>query len=210
MFINEPFAFDDLVIEENAVIYKNIRAKKIIFAEGAAATQNPYFSWLPFNLDKGELLLVRIPNLNLTAIFKHKISIVPLHDLKNPTSDIQNPQYTEGSYFENLYWVGATNAWHFEHDLPTEAHKQLIVNELREILNCPFEVVAHHAAIRPTVKDRRPFIGQHPEFPVLGIFNGFGTKGGSLVPFFAAQFVDNLLNGTPLEKEVDIKRFSNA
>ena len=237
MFINEKFSFNDLTIEENAVIYKNIKAKKIIFAEGAAATQNPYFSWLPFNLDKGELLLVRIPNLNLTAIFKHKISIVPLHDLKNtaenasdtegssdfgfrisdfgntsknPTSDIQNPKYTEGSYFENLYWVGATNAWHFEHNLPTEAHKQLILNELREILNCPFEVVAHHAAIRPTVKDRRPFIGQHPQFPVLGIFNGFGTKGASLVPFFAAQFVDNLLNGKPLEKEVDIKRFSNA
>ena len=70
-----------------------------------------------------------------------------------------------------------------------------------------FEVVAHHAAIRPTVKDRRPFIGQHPQFPVLGIFNGFGTKGASLVPFFAEQFVDNLLNGKPLEKEVDIRRF---
>ena len=210
ILINEIFSFNDLTIEENAVIYKNIKAKKIIFAEGAAATENPYFSWLPFNLDKGELLLVRIPNLNLTAIFKHKISIVPLHDLKNPTADIKNPKYTEGSYFENLYWVGATNAWHFEHDAPTDVHKQLIVNELREILNCSFEVIAHHAAIRPTVKDRRPFIGLHPQFPVLGIFNGFGTKGASLVPFFAAQFVDNLLNGTPLEEEVDISRFSNA
>ena len=204
MFINEKFSFNDLTIEENAVIYKNIKAKKIIFAEGAAATQNPYFSWLPFNLDKGELLLVRIPNLDLTGIFKHKISIVPLHDLENTAA---NASDTEGSYFENLYWVGATNAWHFEHNLPTEAHKQLILNELREILNCPFEVVAHHAAIRPTVKDRRPFIGQHPQFPVLGIFNGFGTKGASLVPFFAEQFVDNLLNGKPLEKEVDIRRF---
>ena len=207
MFINESFSLNYLTIEENAVIYKNIKAKRIIFAEGAAAIQNPYFSWLPFNLDKGELLLVRIPNLDLTAIFKHKISIVPLHDLKNTA---ENASDTEGSYFKNLYWVGATNAWHFEHDLPTEAHKQLIVNELREILNCPFEVVAHHAAIRPTVKDRRPFIGQHPEFSVLGIFNGFGTKGASLVPFFAAQFVDNLLNGTPLEKEVDIKRFQHT
>ena len=237
IFMNEQFSFNDLTIEENTVIYKNIKAKKIIFAEGAAAIQNPYFSWLPFNLDKGELLLVRIPNLNLTAIFKHKISIVPLHDIdnevenapntegssdfgfrmsdvgmasKNPTSKIQNPKYTEGSYFENLYWVGATNAWHFENDVPTNAHKQLILGELHEILNCPFEVIAHHAAIRPTVKDRRPFIGQHPQFPVLGIFNGFGTKGASLVPFFAAQFVDNLLNGTSLEKEVDIRRFSNT
>ena len=207
IFMNEKFSFNDLAIEENTVIYKNIKAKKIIFAEGASAIQNPYFSWLPFNLDKGELLLVRISDLNLTAIFKHKISIVPLHDLKNTAENAQN---TEGSYFENLYWVGATNAWHFEHDLPTEVHKQLILNELREILNCPFEVVAHHAAIRPTVRDRRPFIGQHPQFPVLGIFNGFGTKGASLVPFFAGQFVANLLNDVPLDKEVDIRRFSST
>lgn len=191
LFINDNFSFDDLKIADNHVVYKNIKAKKIIFAEGAAAVKNPYFNWLPFNLDKGELLLVRIPNLNLTDIFKHKISIVPLHDV-------------------GLYWVGATNAWHFDNDLPTEAHKQLILNELHDILNCPFEVVAHHAAIRPTVKDRRPFIGEHQKFPVLGIFNGFGTKGASLVPFFAKQFADNLLKNVPLEREINISRFFNT
>jgi glycine oxidase len=195
--LSHSFSNDDLTIGENFVSYKNIKAKKIIFADGAAGAVNPYFSWLPFNLDKGELLLVRIPNLNLTDIFKNKISIVPLHDVEN----------TEGSNFENLYWVGATNAWNFDNDSPTEANKQLIVNELHEILNCPFEVVAHQAAVRPTVRDRRPFIGLHPKFPSLGIFNGFGTKGASLVPFFAEHFVDSLLNHTTLEKEVDISRF---
>ncbi len=195
--ITEKFSTDDLTIKEDFVTYKNIKAKKIIFAEGAAGVANPYFSWLPFNLDKGELLLVRIADLNLTDIFKNKISIVPLHDVGN----------TEGSNFENLYWVGATNAWNFDDDLPTEANKQLIINELREILNCPFEVIAHQAAIRPTVRDRRPFIGLHPKFPTLGIFNGFGTKGASLIPFFAEHFVDSLLKDVILEKEVNISRF---
>jgi glycine oxidase len=195
--ITEIFSPDDFNVKENFVTYKNIKAKKIIFAEGAAGAANPYFSWLPFNLDKGELLLVRIPDLNLTDIFKNKISIVPLHDVGN----------TEGSNFENLYWVGATNAWNFDDDLPTESNKQLIINELREILNCPFEVIAHRAAVRPTVRDRRPFIGLHPKFPTLGIFNGFGTKGASLIPFFAEHFVDNLLRDIALEKEVDISRF---
>jgi glycine oxidase len=209
-FITDVFSLEDLTIGENFVRYKNIKAKKIIFADGAAGAANPFFSWLPFNLDKGELLLVRIPELNLRAIFKHKISIVPLHDLKNAV-------YTEGSLsnqenlsFENLYWVGATNAWNFDSILPTESNKQLILNELREILNCPFEVVAHQAAVRPTVRDRRPFIGLHPKFPSLGIFNGFGTKGASLVPFFAEHFVDSLLKNVPLEKEVDIRRFRFA
>ncbi len=197
-FINDKIIFDDLVIEADSVIYRNIKAKKIIFADGAAGATNPYFSWLPFNLDKGELLLVRIPDLKITHIVKNKISIVPLHDVGSD-GQINN---------ENLYWVGATNAWQFDNDLPTEANKQLIVNELREILNCPFEVVAHHAAVRPTVRDRRPFIGLHPQMPSLGVFNGFGTKGASLIPFFAEHFVDSLLNNTSLDKEIDIKRFT--
>ena len=58
------------------------------------------------------------------------------------------------------------------------------------MLSVPFEVIDHQAAIRPTVKDRRPFIGNHPKYPNLGIFNGFGTKGASLVPFWASHFAD--------------------
>jgi glycine oxidase len=207
-FINNDFSFSDLIIEENGVTYKNIKAEKIIFAEGAAGATNPYFSWLPFNLDKGELLLVRIPNLKLRHIFKNKISIVPLHDIGIVSKmSAQSPKNTEGGHAEDLYWVGATNAWTFDDDQPSENNKLLIINELREILNCPFEIIGHQAAVRPTVRDRRPFIGLHPKFPVLGIFNGFGTKGASLVPFFAARFVDSLLKNLPLEREVDISRF---
>lgn len=207
-FINEKFSHTELVFANDFVTYKNIKAKKIIFADGAAGATNPYFSWLPFNLDKGELLLVRIPDLNLTDIFKNKISIVPLHDLELASPHVENKSKRATQNTESLYWVGATNTWTFADDLPTEAYKQLIVNELQEILNCPFEVVEHHAAIRPTVKDRRPFIGWHPQFSILGIFNGFGTKGAALVPFFAEHFVDSLLNTQPIEKEVDIQRFT--
>jgi glycine oxidase len=209
MLINEAFSFDDLIIEENHVSYKHLKAKKIIFAEGAAGAQNPHFSWLPFNLDKGELLLVRIPDLNLKTIFKNKISIVPLWDVGFGMSDFGDavPPKSEIRNPTSLYWVGATNAWNFADDLPTEANKELIVNELREILNCPFEVIAHQAAVRPTVRDRRPFLGWHPKMSVLGIFNGFGTKGASLIPFFAEQFVDSLLTQKPLEKDVNINRF---
>jgi glycine/D-amino acid oxidase-like deaminating enzyme len=166
-------------------------------------------------LDKGELLLVRISDLNLKAIFKNKISIVPLHDVGFGMSDVgvemrliaSLPTQSDIPNPTSLYWVGATNAWTFADDLPTEANKELIVNELREILNCPFDVIAHQAAVRPTVRDRRPFVGWHPKMSVLGIFNGFGTKGASLIPFFAEQFVDSLLMQKPLEKDVNINRF---
>ncbi|MBL7818507.1 MAG: FAD-binding oxidoreductase [Saprospiraceae bacterium] len=193
-FTNGEIISDDLIVSTTCVQYKNIEAQKIIFCEGAKGSTNPYFSYLPFNPDKGELLLVRIPNLNWTNIYKNKMAIVPLHDTEGATKD--------------LYWVGATNTWAFENDQPEERAKLLIINELKSNLNTDFEVVFHQAAIRPTVKDRRPFIGLHPKHPNIAIFNGFGTKGTSLVPFWANHFTDFLLQNTPLDKEVDICRFS--
>ena len=73
-------------------------------------------------------------------------------------------------------------------------------------MKIPFEVVDHLAGIRPTVFDRRPFIGLHQQQTQIGIFNGLGTKGASLGPFWAAKFVEFLLDGNPLEELVDIQR----
>lgn len=193
MLITEQFDTKELSFSEENVTYKDINASKIIFCEGFKAMQNPYFNYLPFNPDKGELLIARIPNLDLNHIFKNKMAIVPLYDTEKGEKD--------------LYWVGATNAWKFDNDLPNEASKELIINELNKTLNVPFEIIEHLAAIRPTVKDRRPFLGLHPQYAQLGIFNGFGTKGASLIPFWAEHFCEFLLNEKQLDKEVDIKRF---
>ena len=196
-YFQDNFEHNDCILKENAVFYKEFKAQKIIFCEGAKGVDNPYFKWLPFNLDKGELLIVKIPHFNLNNIFKHHISIVPLGD--------------------DLYWVGATNDWHFKDDQPTEANKQLIIKELESILKLPFEIIDHQAAIRPTVKDRRPFIGIHPDFEAVAIFNGFGTKGASLIPYWANQFSEVLLSnripserGGEIDKEVNIERYAKA
>ena len=193
LLLIDNFDAHELSFSDNIITYKDIKASKVIFCEGVNAINNPYFNYLPFNPDKGELLLVRIPNLGLNHIFKDKMAIVPLYD-------------TEGGQ-KDLYWVGATNAWNFENDLPDDVNKKLIINELNKILNIPFEIIDHLAAVRPTVKDRRPFLGMHPKFPQLGIFNGFGTKGASLVPFWAEHFSSFLLEDKPLDKDVDIQRF---
>jgi glycine/D-amino acid oxidase-like deaminating enzyme len=58
------------------------------------------------------------------------------------------------------------------------------------------------------VKDRRPFLGTHPDYLCLHIFNGLGTKGTSLGPFWGLHFVDYLLGKAALSAEVDIRRFN--
>jgi glycine/D-amino acid oxidase-like deaminating enzyme len=66
----------------------------------------------------------------------------------------------------------------------------------------------HDYGVRPTIKDRRPVIGFHPAHPQLGYFNGFGTKGVSLAPYFARQMADLLTNTIrAVHPEVDIRRF---
>jgi glycine oxidase len=200
ILLQEKFDYAILKTDESGINYKDFKAKKIIFCEGAAAVKNPFFNYLPFNLDKGELLLVRIPNAHFTKVFKNNISIVPI-------SQVETLQCNVSTYGNDLYWVGATNEWNSPHDLPTEEKKQLLINELSEILTTDFEVIDHQAAFRPTVKDRRPLLGFHPQNPNFAIFNGFGTKGASLAPYWAAHFSTILLRGGKIEKDVDIKRW---
>lgn len=172
---------------DEQLVYKGIKAKKIIFCEGDLATQNPYFGYLPYNGAKGETLIVKIPNANFEKMFKHRIFIVPLEN--------------------DLYWCGATNQNKAPDDLPSDEAFQFIEKRLKDILKVPFEIVEHRSAIRPTVKDRRPFLGVHPEYAQLFIFNGLGAKGASLGPYWANEMVQHLLQRKPIPKEVNINRF---
>ena len=108
----------------------------------------------------------------------------------------------------NLFKAGSTFQWNFKDDKPSENGKRQVELFLNNFLNVKFKFVSHHAAIRPTVQDRRPFIGLHPVHPAVGIFNGLGTKGVLLAPYFARQFA-GFLNGTgEIDAEVDVKRIS--
>lgn len=188
-FTPTVFEYDKLVVETDHVQYGDIRAQRLVFCEGHRAIHNPLFNYLPFGGAKGEVLIVRIPDANFGKIFKHRVFIVPMGD--------------------DLYWIGATYDWSFENDAPTDAGKTFLADRLNDILKVPFEIVDHRAAIRPTVKDRRPFLGKHPDFSRLAIFNGLGTKGASLGPYFAQQMTNHLLQQTALEPDVDITRFAS-
>ena len=188
ILINDSFDFESLIIEEKNVQYKPIQADKIIFAEGAKGVKNPYFSYLPFNVDKGECLIIEIKNADFNKIFKNHIAIVPLSK-------------------KDHFWVGGTSEWDATHTMPTPEKRLSMETELRNILTVDFKIIAHQAAIRPSVKDRRPMIGVHPKFSNVFIFNGFGTKGASLIPFWAAHLVEVLENKTEIDGEVDILRF---
>ncbi len=183
----EKLDYREIRLEGGKVSYKGRQAGTMIFCEGSAAVHNPFFNFLPFGGAKGEVLIIKIPDASFDKILKHRVFIVPLAD--------------------NTYWVGSTYGWKYEDNQPTAEGHRFLMDRLKEVLAVPFEVIEHRAAIRPTVKDRRPFLGLHPEFMQLAIFNGLGTKGASLGPFFAHHMSEFLLKGKPLDQQVSIGRF---
>ncbi|HEU0137575.1 MAG TPA: FAD-dependent oxidoreductase [Flavobacterium sp.] len=186
MYNNEKFNYSELDICEN-VKYKDVTARHIIFAEGYGIHQNPYFNYLPLDGTKGELFIIKAPNLRLDVIINSAIFILPLGD--------------------NLFKVGATYHWTDKTNTPTQEGHAELLSKIEEVITCDFEILEHQAGVRPTVKDRKPIIGTHPEFNHIHVFNGLGTRGVMLGPYMAKELFNHIEQGAPLAPENDIKRF---
>lgn len=189
MLREEKFLTDQLSVSEDEITYKDIRVQKIIFCDGMAAAQNPWFKSLPFAPNKGEALIVEIKDLPDTHIYKKGISLVP--------------------WKENLFWVGSSYEWEFSDLLPTPEFRAKTECAIIEWVKQPFTVMDHLVSVRPATLERRPFVGFHPVNKNVGIFNGMGTKGCSLAPYFAKQLAEHLVRQTKIIPEADIKRFNN-
>ncbi|MGM8360572.1 NAD(P)/FAD-dependent oxidoreductase [Flavobacterium sp. ARAG 55.4] len=187
LMLLESFDYEALEVLSDSIRYKNIEAKHIIFAEGFGMHANPYFSHLPLDGTKGELFIIKAPNLDLDVIINTSVFILPLGD--------------------GLFKVGATYNWKDKTDLPTEEGKQELVDRIKEIINCEFEIISHFAGVRPTVKDRRPLVGTHTDYESIHLLNGLGTRGVMLGPAMAKALFENIEYGIPLEKEININRF---
>lgn len=182
--------FDSGLLVESAqgIVYKEIEARKIIFCDGARGAENHWFSLLPFALNKGEALIIRLPGLITDKVFKKGMSLIPLYD--------------------DVFWLGSTYEWEFSDALPSETFKRRAEEFLHIFLKTPFEIIDHVSALRPATLERRPFVGFHPRHPNIGILNGMGTKGCSLAPWFARQLAKNIAGHGSIDPAVDIRRFT--
>lgn len=160
----------------------------VICCEGWRARHNPWFNDLPHGGNKGEILIVKTKAPILDRMFKHRVFLVPLAN--------------------DTYWIGATSENQFTDDSPTPANRSFLANRLAEVLTgTDYKIIDHRAAVRPTVKDRRMFIGTHPKIARLHMLNGLGTKGASLAPLGSRWLVEYLLEGKDIPSEVDINRY---
>ncbi len=184
----ETFDYVSLKIQENYVDYFGLRAKHIVFATGFGLTKNLYFSYLPLNGTKGELLTIKAPDLKEDRVIKSSVFIIPLGD--------------------DLYRIGATYKWKDKTNIPTIESKKELLEKLDVFLNCDYEVVSHVAGIRPTVADRRPLVGTHPFHKNLHVLNGFGSRGVMIAPMAADALYQSIENKKEINSEMNIARFS--
>lgn len=185
---DEVFDHSLLEIGENFVRYNNLEARNIVFCEGYLVKNNPYFNWIPLKPAKGETLSIKAPDLALFNTIFNRDGFV----LRMPNETFK---------------VGATYEWKDLSDEATETALNALKQKLSKMIRCGYEIIKHEAGIRPSSSDRRPIIGQHPEFKNLYIFNGLGTKGVMLAPYFSKKFVFFYLQKQILEREVNVERF---
>ncbi len=187
--LEEAYREENLVEGEHGWQYKDIETTSLIYCNGLGAMNSRFFNFLPFAPVKGEILEV-------------KQTFDPEY--------IVNRGVFRISLGNDIFRVGSTYTKHDLDQGPTESAKNEILDRLKDLVKSPVEeIVSHKTGIRPATRDRKPFLGKHPKAHGVYIFNGFGAKGVSLVPYFSKVMTGLLLDNSPLEKEVDIARYFN-
>ncbi len=173
----------------SAVRWGQVRAGQLIFCDGWEARQHPWFSRLPWQPVKGQILDLR---------------------LRAPAleSSILNAGYWLLPRGNGRFRLGASYDRERPDRRPTPAARERLLQALDQLLDpLPgFSVERQLAGVRPATRDKQPFLGLHPRQSRLGICNGFGSKGGLMIPFYAERLAAHLLRGTALPPEADIVR----
>lgn len=183
------FDYQKLEMTGDGVRYENLEAGCLIFCEGHRASQNPFFPEIPFKHTKGEVFRLETTGYNADFILNKAFFLMPVG----------------GQQFR----MGATYDWDNLDETPTEQAQQELCAKLEQVYTGEYRLLAHQAGIRPTTRDRRPVMGLHPEHRQLGIFNGLGSKGCMLGPYFARQFAGCLTGQSgELMPDVRLSRFA--
>ncbi len=182
------FAASSLRMSPRDVVIGELCARRVVFCEGAQLRDNPWFDYLPLQPEKGEILNLQLADWRPAHIVNGAHWLVPLAN--------------------GTVRFGATHDHkHLDTQATAEGRATLLQGFAAMCKNSPQnEVVDHQAGLRPGTSDRYPFLGRHPKYPRLWVFNGFGARGALSIPWYADALVNHLIEGAPLPAEADIAR----
>jgi glycine oxidase len=179
----------DVSIGDDGIGVQDQRARTVIACEGFAATRNPYFSWVPFQAAKGDILTVRFQRPLPPQCLHRGIWVAPTRE-------------------PDVFRVGSTYDRVTLDQIPNRLARHELERELAAFLRIPFTVLDHQAAVRPIIQESKALIGLHPAHARLGFFNGLGSKGSLHAPWFAQCLTAFLVHGTPIPEGHDVGRIT--
>ncbi len=168
-----------LIAQADGFYLQGVKAKRLIFCEGYQAMNNPWLAKLPFKLAKGEIIDLKLDSPLPYLSWGHWLV---------PQADSQHAR------------LGSSYDWN---DLSSDiVHTESLLQSLEKHVGVSVSLMGSRSGIRPTTKHRVPFIGQVRALPNAYCFNGFGSKGCLLIPYYAEHLCDFLLHGSPLASEL--------
>lgn len=171
---------------DHPVRWKNVAARRVVFAEGWRGNQNRFFDWLTMRPSAGDILDLEIPELEEeTRIVNQGGWLLPLgHGRFRAGSTYRHDELIEG---------------------PNSAGRIEVLRKLDGITPIEPRVVGHRAAIRPSIHRSQIVMGRHPAHDCVVFFNGLGSKGVLNGPWHADRLVAHLLGDAPLPDEADLR-----
>lgn len=185
------FDYSGLQFCDGVIFYQNCYYKKVIFCEGAGVLGNPWFKDLNWNFAKGEIVTLKL-----------------LEEEKQLNNRILNAGKWLLPLGNGMYKAGSNYIWNDLDYSVTQLGREAILNAIFEevLVSNRFELLKQEVGIRPATRDFRPYIGFHKEYTQLGIFNGFGSKGVLMIPYYINQLIDYFEKGLSMDSEVSIDR----
>lgn len=187
VYEQQKIEVEDIHPHANGVKVAGYEAPAMFFCEGYQARNNPWFADLPWQMSQGEILSLKISGADINAIINGRFWLLPLD--------------------QGNYRMGASYSTQLDLHCQPE-HKQQMLDYLQSLLaeGSEIHVIEQQVGIRPNTLDKSPFIGQHPQQQSLWMFNGFGSRGSLLIPYYVNVLLDCMRQGTCLPGHVDVRR----
>lgn len=174
-FWNHTFNEANLTFKDGCWCYGAHSFNQVVFCQGYKNKYSTLFSSFHVIENKGDVFKLKTNALDNLHIYKRGCYAVCLED--------------------NTFKVGSTYHWNNDNPTPTQAGFDELKLKTDALINGRYEVIEHLVGIRPTTKDRKPILEQHPTQKGLFIFNGLGTKGVMLAPYFSIVMAEWLTTG---------------
>ncbi|MCX6857112.1 MAG: FAD-binding oxidoreductase [Verrucomicrobia bacterium] len=159
--------------------------KHSVYCIGWEAAKHPWFEWLPFRSGRGTVLQVQADTGGETRIINRGCWLLPRSD--------------------GTLRVGPTYEFHFDHpNQPAPEAVAGLETKLQALLKRPYKTIGSQTGVRPIIQHRQAVIGRHPVRPDIAFMNGLGSKGVLRAPWLSRQLIEHLLDGKPIEAELDL------